>query len=117
MAKSQSASLVMHEAGAVEQHVDRAVPRRRVAHRGVVQHVEPLDRRPELLQLQRLGQVLIGGDHARPLGDEGFRRGAADALRRRRQKADLALEPSGHAILLRSAHPCRKRGGAKGEGR
>ena len=75
---------VVDEAGAVEQDVDRAdLPRQRVdgLGRADVERVGSAPSRPASLPLSRSVAIT-----RRALGQEGFRRGAADALPRRRQE-------------------------------
>src|SRR5262249_61038966 len=54
------------------------------------------------LETLELGLVQVGRDHARALGGERLGDRAPNALARRGDECDLALQPSGHA-----ASPCR----------
>ena len=70
----------MHDAGAVEQDVDRAGIARRLRDRIGTQHIEPGG--ADVVGCDRLDLrgIDIGGDHARTRGGEGKRGGATDAL-------------------------------------
>ena len=110
-AKSHSSSVasrmraLVHEAGAVEQDVDRAGIERRLGDVGRVQHVQlgGVDAIGGDLVHQRL--VHVGGDDPGAFGGEGQRGGAADALAGGGDEGGLAGEGVGHGDLQPAAKP------------
>ena len=92
---------VVHEACAVEQHVDGADLFRNSLHGGRIQHVElQAFGYAGLLQAFHAVFADIGRDHPGALARERHRRRAADAGTRRRTECGLALKPACHDVLL-----------------
>ena len=71
----------------------RPISADRGVHRLAVEHVEHAGRDVgHAVELGELVRIDVGGDDARAGAREGLDRGPADALRRRGDQADLAVE-------------------------
>ena len=97
--------ILMHEAGAIEQHIKRPGGRHHARHRRVIEHIQRLGLDARLGQARELVQVAVGCHHAGALGRHGEGRGPAHALAGRGDENTFSGEPSGHG-----GHSCSGKG-------
>ncbi len=91
----------MHEARAVEQHIDRADLGGDLAYRRFVGDIQNAGLDSLIFQLGKRFCVDIGRPHPGAFACKGERRSASDTLPGRGDECDLAFKPACHGIPLR----------------